>query len=84
MNELKTIILYNSFSKLKKMATNLFNIQFYVAKQTDENNIIHIKNGNIDGINDIDDIDSVNDCDDWCDISLSSSFYLIDLISDNT
>ena len=32
MNELKTIILHNSFSKLKKI--NLFDIQFYIAKQS--------------------------------------------------
>jgi hypothetical protein len=45
MNELKTIILHNSFSKLKKI--NLFDIQFYIAKQTNiqSMNPNELKNG---------------------------------------
>ena len=45
MTELKTIILHNSFSKLKKI--NLFDIQFYIAKQTNiqSMNPNELKNG---------------------------------------
>lgn len=76
MNELKTIILHNSFSKLKKMTINLFDIQFYITKQTNENEIP------IDIEDDASvDVDVDDNCDDWYNIS-TSSFYLIDLTSD--